>query len=54
MPLCILLIAGAVVAALTVFFRPFGSINELLDAIRALLPPEDYRLLCRITLEGAI
>lgn len=33
--------------------RPFGSINELLDAIRALLPPEDYRLLCRITLEGA-
>lgn len=25
--------------------RPFGSINELLDAIRALLPPEDYRLL---------
>ena len=25
----------------------------LLDAIRALLPPEDYRLLCRITLEGA-
>lgn len=27
--------------------RPFGSINELLDAIRALLPPEDYRLLCR-------
>ena len=33
--------------------RPFGSISELLDAIRALLPPEDYRLLCRITLEGA-
>ena len=33
--------------------RPFGSINELLDVIRALLPPEDYRLLCRITLEGA-
>ena len=33
--------------------RPFGSINELLDAIHALLPPEDYRLLCRITLEGA-
>ena len=33
--------------------RPFGSINELLDAIGALLPPEDYRLLCRITLEGA-
>ena len=32
--------------------RPFGSINELHD-IRALLPPEDYRLLCRITLEGA-
>lgn len=27
--------------------------RELLDAIRALLPPEDYRLLCRITLEGA-
>ena len=26
--------------------RPFGSISEL-------LPPEDYRLLCRITLEGA-
>ena len=24
--------------------RPFGSISELLDAIRALLPPEDYRL----------
>ena len=30
--------------------RPFGSINEMLEAIRALLPPEDYRLLCRITL----
>ena len=34
-----------------------GSLPEILiaalDAIRALLPPEDYRLLCRITLEGA-
>ena len=27
--------------------------DDLLAAIRALLPPEDYRLLCRITLEGA-
>lgn len=33
--------------------QPFGSISELLDTIRLLLPPEDYHLLCRITLDGA-
>lgn len=33
--------------------RPFGSISDLLDTIRVLLPPEDYHLLCRITLDGA-
>ena len=34
---------------------PVGSVlvQRSLAAIRALLPPEDYRLLCRITLEGA-